>query len=80
MKRRRRTEPQIVFALQQAEAGTLVADILRNPASHSVGQSAPGPLTLSVAISVIGRHRAASSNSTATTLPQSTSAPLGSSR
>jgi putative transposase len=29
MKRKRYTEPQIVFALQQAEAGTPVADICR---------------------------------------------------
>jgi putative transposase len=29
MKRKRYTEPQIVFALQQAESGTAVADICR---------------------------------------------------
>jgi putative transposase len=29
MKRKRNTEPQIVFALQQAETGTTVADICR---------------------------------------------------
>ena len=29
MKRKRYTEPQIVFALQQAEAGTVVVEICR---------------------------------------------------
>ena len=30
MKRKRYAEPQIVFALQQAEAGTMVGEICRN--------------------------------------------------